>query len=77
MDKHLTNREAWVDFLAWMQTRKEKGEISAIPKDVQEARYADEGKRRYPLKERRIIALINKYAPDRYKRVEGFLLLEE
>lgn len=77
MEKHLTNREAWADFLAWMQTRKENGEIAAIPKDVQEAKYAAAGLRRYPLKDRRIIALINKYAPDRYKRIEGFLILEE
>lgn len=76
MEKQLSPKEAFLDFLQWMQERKSAGIISAIPKDVQEAKYANEGQRQYPLGEKRIKTLLGKYAPDRYE-FRGIVILKE
>jgi hypothetical protein len=59
--------EAWEDFYAWMLERRTSGDIARVPKDVQEAQYAHAGKRRHPLGDVRIRALLRKYAPERYE----------
>lgn len=59
--------EAWADFYGWMKSRQQAGDIGHIPKDVQEAHYANMGRRKHPLGERRIRALLTKYAPERYE----------
>ena len=74
MDKHLTPAEAWADFLQHMEQRKNNGEISRIPKDVQEGKYAAEGLRRHGLGEKRIKRLLEKYAPERYEFRGVFIL---
>ena len=38
-----------------------------VPKDVQEAKYAMDGKRRHGLGDKRIRSLLEKYAPERYE----------
>ena len=58
--------EAWKDFYNWMESRRDAGEINAIPKDVQEAKYANEGLRKHGLGEKRIKNLLTKHAPGRY-----------
>lgn len=58
--------EAWEDFYKWMESRRDAGEINAIPKDVQEAKYAKEGLRRHGLGDKRIKSILTKYAPGRY-----------
>ena len=47
-----------------------------IPKDVQEAKYAMEGKRRYGLGDKRIKSILEKYAPDRYE-FRGVVIIHE
>ena len=59
MDTVTTHAEAFRHFLANWKGR--------IPKDVQEAKYAMEGKRRHGLGEKRIRHLLEKYAPERYE----------
>lgn len=76
MENTLTHKEAWADFCRWMESRRAAGEISAIPKDVQEAKYAEDGRRRHGLGEKRIKKLLTKYAPDRY-RFESVVILME
>lgn len=39
----------------------------AIPKEIQEAKYALEGKRKHPLGFKRIRRLLEKYAPGKYE----------
>lgn len=70
----MTHMEAWNDFYKWMESRRDSGEISAIPKDVQEAKYAANGTRRHPLGEKRIKNLLTKYAPGRYEFREAVIL---
>lgn len=67
MEKLVSFPAAWEHFYAWMQLRRAAGEIAAIPKDVQEAHYAHNGKRRHPLGERRIKSLLLKYGQGRYE----------
>lgn len=67
MEKALTLSKAWQDFYAWMESRRDAGEFARIPADVQEAKYAAAGDRRYSLGEKRIKNLLTKYAPDRYE----------
>lgn len=74
MERTLTHLEAWQDFYAWMRAKKQSGEIRAIPKDIQEAQYAKEGKRRHGLGEKRIKNLLTKYAPERYEFREAVIL---
>lgn len=74
MNKTVSFQEAWEHFYQWMQHRREAGEISMIPKDVQEANYAHQGKRRASLGESRIKRMLEKYGQGRYKIVEGVVL---
>lgn len=74
MENTLTHKEAWADFCRWMESRRDAGEISAIPKDVQEAKYAEDGRRRHGLGDKRIKNLLTKYAPDRYEFRETVIL---
>lgn len=74
MEKLVTFPQAWEHFYAWMQSQREAGSIQQIPKDVQEAQYANNGKRRHPLGERRIKSLLMKYGQGRYRIVEGVIL---
>lgn len=74
MEKLVSFPQAWEHFYAWMQSQRESGAIQQIPKDVQEANYAHNGKRRHPLGERRIKALLVKYGQGRYQIVEGVIL---
>lgn len=76
MEKVVSHMEAWKDFYEWMQKRKDSGEIIAIPKDVQEAKYAYTGERRYGLGEKRIKSLLAKYAPERYEFRESVIIHE-
>lgn len=77
MEKALTHKEAWADFCRWLDSSKAAGEIARIPKDVQEARYADSGLRPHGLGEKRIKSLLTKYAPDRYEFRESVILKEK
>lgn len=77
MENRMTHASAWVDFYNWMTDRLTRGEFMRIPADVQEAKYAFEGKRRYGLGEKRIKALLTKYAPDRYDFLEFVILKAE
>ena len=74
MEKLVSFQAAWEHFYTWMQSRRESGELQAIPKDVQEAQYAHNGKRRHPLGERRIKSLLLKYGQGRYRILEGVVL---
>lgn len=74
MNKTVSFQEAWEHFYKWMQSRRDAGEISMIPKDIQEANYAHQGRRRAALGERRIKHLLEKYGEGRYKIVEGVIL---
>lgn len=76
MESTLTYKEAWADFCRWIESRRGSGEIAAIPKDVQEAKYADAARRRYGLGDRRIKSLLTKHAPDRYRFEERIILIE-
>lgn len=76
MKKDLTHMEAWQDFYEWMEKRREAGEINAIPKDVQEAKYTAEGLRQYPLGDKRIKSLLTKYAASRYTFTEKVTINE-
>lgn len=67
MQIQMSPLEAWNDFFEWMKTRRMSGDIAQIPKDVQEAHYANAGRRKHPLGEKRIHALLTKYAPERYE----------
>lgn len=67
MEITMSPLEAWADFYKWMQSRRDAGDIAQIPKDVQEAHYANTGRRKHPLGKRRIRALLTKYAPARYE----------
>lgn len=67
MEITLTPHQAWDDFYKWMQERRDAGDFGQIPKQVQEAQYAYTGKRRYGLGEKRIRALLERYAPERYE----------
>lgn len=69
--------EAWEHFYQWMQSRREAGELSMIPKDVQEANYAHQGKRRAALGAQRIKRLLEKYGQGRYQITEGVTILTE
>ncbi len=77
MDKHLTPAEAWEDFYAWMQSRKNNKEFARMPADVQEANYTYKGDRDYRLGERRIANLLEKYAPGRYTRSTFYTINED
>lgn len=77
MEKALTLSEAWQDFYAWMKSRRDAGEFTRIPADVQEAKYAAAGERRYLLGEKRIKNLLSKYAPERYRFEERVILIEK
>lgn len=77
MDKVLTHKEAWADFCQWLDSRKAAGDIARIPKDVQEAKYADGGLRPHRLGEKRIKSLLRKYAPGRYEFRESVILHEQ
>lgn len=74
MEKTVSFPEAWEHFYTWMQNRRDAGEINRIPKDIQEAQYTHQKKRRHPLGERRIKALLEKYGEGRYRIVEGVVL---
>ncbi len=76
MEKTLTHMEAWEDFYLYMETQRDCGAISQIPKDVQEAKYAAAGERPHRLGEKRIKNLLRKYAPDRYEFRESVILKE-
>ncbi len=75
MEKAFTHTEAWEDFCAWMKSRQAAGEFARMPADVQEAKYAAAGERRYCLGEKRIKNLLNKYAPNRYRFEERVILI--
>lgn len=77
MEKIVTHMEAWNDFYKWMESRRDAGEIKAIPKDVQEAKYANEGLRKHGLGEKRIKNILTKYAPGRYEFRESVILKEQ
>ena len=77
MDKLLTPAKAWADFLKHMEEKRNSGEITQIPKDVQEGKYAAEGLRRHGLGEKRIKRLLEKYARDRYEFRGVFILHEK
>ena len=74
MELNMTHMEAWKDFYKWMESRRDAGEISKIPKDVQEAKYAANGDRKHGLGEKRIKNLLARYAPDRYEFRETVIL---
>ena len=76
MEQAITHMEAWNNFFNWMLSRQSAGEIAAMPKDIQEAKYAASGERRYGLGEKRIKNLLPKYAPDRYRFEERVILVE-
>jgi len=76
MKINMTYIEAWKDFYKWMESRRDAGDISQIPKDVQEAKYAEDGRRRHGLGHKRIKSLLNKYAPGRYRFEEVFFLMQ-
>ena len=77
MELNMTHMEAWKDFYKWMLSRQASGEISAMPKDIQEAKYAASGERRYGLGDKRIKNLLTKYAPDRYRFEERVILVDQ
>ena len=74
MNETVTFPEAWQHFYAWMQSQRDAGHITMIPKDIQEAHYAQQGKRRAALGEKRIKRLLEKYGKGRYMIVEGVIL---
>ena len=61
----LTPIEAFDHFLNWFQ-----GNNTRLPNDVQQAKYAREGRTKYPLGNKRIRNLLGKYAPGRYRFTE-------
>jgi len=61
----LTPAEAFDHFLNWYSERN-----SRLPNDVQQAKYARMGKTKHPLGSKRIRALLEKYAPERYRFTE-------
>lgn len=82
MERHLTPAEAWADFWTWIrqqpQWNTKAGGISRNEKQaLYKANRAATTGNPHPLGVRRIERILKEYAPDRYKRVEGFLILEQ
>jgi len=74
MQATMSPLEAWSDFFEWMKSRRMSGDIGHIPKDVQEAHYANTGRRKHGLGEKRIRSLLTKYAAARYEFRTGVVL---
>ena len=77
MKKQLTPAEAFADFLKWV---KSSGTWSTLTKEQKNriitARRDADGKRGIDLKTTRIRAILNDYAPARYRFEERVILIE-
>lgn len=69
MDLRFTPAEAFQHFLDNFQGAKDK--------EIQEAKYALEGKRKHPLGVRRVKRILEKYAPGKYEFREVVIFHDE
>lgn len=77
MEKQLTPAEAFADFLKWVHESGTWGNLDTAERNrIITARRDAEGKRGIKLKDTRIRAILNDYAPDRYRFEERVILIQ-
>lgn len=70
MERELLPNLAWMDFIVWSHDHFRVEKNQAVPHEINQAHYAYQGKRKYPLGVRRMARLFEKYRPGHYRMEE-------
>lgn len=72
-----TPAQAFTGFLNWVKNDYKETVGTKIPNEIMQARYAFEGKQKYPLGIDRMMRLFNKYRPGHYRMENVVIILTD